>query len=487
MKRLLDKEQLIKYNLLTSLEKHKSMNYEILEENLLLSRKTLKKYLLLLADEIESFFLNATLKLHLHHVEFEYGIAFTKQLLVSQFISDSLRYKILDYALKSNKQRVNFIEQENISESTFYRLLKDVNRSILADFNIKMNTNTKLLGEEHQIRYFYYCLYLEVGVESEFTTDRYFSSVIKKTETILNIEITKANKNRLLLLYEICEMRNNQGNLVSITYGMKKVIRNNRVFEMLLTKIETEYENISGDNWLNDFHFIFVMANSFPLLGDSQSIMTLIYSEHVQSKNIMYRYSEKFVDELKNLVNDIEIDIAFKSKLSQIYIRMLVFEGFFIDDEHVNYDSYFREHRPLLKLKLKQIFEELTDYFKDDKDDFFIFIHSVMLDNTINYSKLLPAARIGLESSKDPVFLKFYSRHIQNHLLGEFELAMESYSPEETYDIVLSDQYTVHDNTKYSYRVRFVPTYEQATRIKLFLTELNKAELHNNEVDSIKL
>jgi len=85
-------------------------------------------------------------------------------------------------------------------------------------------------------------------------------------------------------------MRNNQGNLVSITYGMKKVIRNNRVFEMLLTKIETEYENISGDNWLNDFHFIFVMANSFPLLGDSQSIMTLIYSEHVQSKNIMYRY-----------------------------------------------------------------------------------------------------------------------------------------------------------------------------------------------------
>ncbi|SOC25952.1 helix-turn-helix domain-containing protein [Brochothrix thermosphacta] len=147
MKRLLDKEQLIKYNLLTSLEKHKSVNYEVLEENLLLSRKTLKKYLLLLADEIESFFLDATLKLHLHHVEFEYGIAFTKQLLVSQFISDSLRYKILDYALKSNKQRVNFIEQENISESTFYRLLKDVNRSILADFNIKMNTNTKLLGE----------------------------------------------------------------------------------------------------------------------------------------------------------------------------------------------------------------------------------------------------------------------------------------------------------------------------------------------------
>ncbi|WP_218730224.1 hypothetical protein [Brochothrix thermosphacta] len=56
MKRLLDKEQLIKYNLLTSLEKHKSVNYEVLEENLLLSRKTLKKYLLLLADEIESFF-----------------------------------------------------------------------------------------------------------------------------------------------------------------------------------------------------------------------------------------------------------------------------------------------------------------------------------------------------------------------------------------------------------------------------------------------
>ncbi|HCZ38336.1 MAG TPA: hypothetical protein DHV18_02625, partial [Brochothrix thermosphacta] len=303
MKRLLDKEQLIKYNLLTSLEKHKIVNYEVLEENLLLSRKTLKKYLLLLADEIEKNNLEATLKLHLHHVEFDYGVAFTKQSLVTQFILDSLRYKILDYALKSNKQRVNFIEQENISESTFYRLLKDVNRSILANFNIKMNTNTKLLGEEHQIRYFYYCLYLEVGVESEFTTDHYFSPVIKKLETAFNVEITKANKNRFLLLYEICEMRNNQGNLVSITYGMKKVIRNNRVFEILLKKIETEYEKISGDNWLKDFHFMFVMANSFPLLGDCKSIMTLVYSEHVQSKNIMYRYSEKFVDELKKLVN----------------------------------------------------------------------------------------------------------------------------------------------------------------------------------------
>ncbi|MDO7864133.1 helix-turn-helix domain-containing protein [Brochothrix thermosphacta] len=487
MKRLLDKEQLIKYNLLTSLEKHKIVNYEVLEENLLLSRKTLKKYLLLLADEIEKNNLEATLKLHLHHVEFDYGVAFTKQSLVTQFILDSLRYKILDYALKSNKQRVNFIEQENISESTFYRLLKDVNRSILANFNIKMNTNTKLLGEEHQIRYFYYCLYLEVGVESEFTTDHYFSPVIKKLETAFNVEITKANKNRFLLLYEICEMRNNQGNLVSITYGMKKVIRNNRVFEILLKKIETEYEKISGDNWLNDFHFMFVMANSFPLLGDCKSIMTLVYSEHVQSKNIMYRYSEKFVDELKKLVNDIEIDITFKSKLIQIYIRMLVFEGFFIDDEHLKYDSYFREHRPLLKLKLKQIFEELTGYFKDDNDDFFLFIHSVMLDNTIEYSKLLPAAKIGLESSRDPIFLKFYSRQIQNHLLGEFELVMEPYSPEETYDIVLSDQYTVHDNTKYSYSVRFVPTYEQAMKIKLFLTELNKAELYNHEVDHMNL
>ena len=487
MKRLLDKEQLIKYNLLTSLEKHKIVNYEVLEENLLLSRKTLKKYLLLLADEIEKNNLEATLKLHLHHVEFDYGVAFTKQSLVTQFILDSLRYKILDYALKSNKQRVNFIEQENISESTFYRLLKDVNRSILANFNIKMNTNTKLLGEEHQIRYFYYCLYLEVGVESEFTTDHYFSPVIKKLETAFNVEITKANKNRFLLLYEICEMRNNQGNLVSITYGMKKVIRNNRVFEILLKKIETEYEKISGDNWLNDFHFMFVMANSFPLLGDCKSIMTLVYSEHVQSKNIMYRYSEKFVDELKKLVNDIEIDITFKSKLIQIYIRMLVFEGFFIDDEHLKYDSYFREHRPLLKLKLKQIFEELTDYFKDDNDDFFLFIHSVMLDNTIEYSKLLPASKIGLESSRDPIFLKFYSRQIQNHLLGEFELAMEPYSPEETYDIVLSDQYTVHDNTKYSYSVRFVPTYEQAMKIKLFLTELNKDELYNHEVDHMNL
>ena len=487
MKRLLDKEQLIKYNLLTSLEKHKIVNYEVLEENLLLSRKTLKKYLLLLADEIEKNNLEATLKLHLHHVEFDYGVAFTKQSLVTQFILDSLRYKILDYALKSNKQRVNFIEQENISESTFYRLLKDVNRSILANFNIKMNTNTKLLGEEHQIRYFYYCLYLEVGVESEFTTDHYFSPVIKKLETAFNVEITKANKNRFLLLYEICEMRNNQGNLISITYGMKKVIRNNRVFEILLKKIETEYEKISGDNWLNDFHFMFVMANSFPLLGDCKSIMTLVYSEHVQSKNIMYRYSEKFVDELKKLVNDIEIDITFKSKLIQIYIRMLVFEGFFIDDEHLKYDSYFREHRPLLKLKLKQIFEELTDYFKDDNDDFFLFIHSVMLDNTIEYSKLLPAAKIGLESSRDPIFLKFYSRQIQNHLLGEFELVMEPYSPEETYDIVLSDQYTVHDNTKYSYSVRFVPTYEQAMKIKLFLTELNKAELYNHEVDHMNL
>ena len=487
MKRLLDKEQLIKYNLLTSLEKHKIVNYEVLEENLLLSRKTLKKYLLLLADEIEKNNLEATLKLHLHHVEFDYGVAFTKQSLVTQFILDSLRYKILDYALKSNKQRVNFIEQENISESTFYRLLKDVNRSILANFNIKMNTNTKLLGEEHQIRYFYYCLYLEVGVESEFTTDHYFSPVIKKLETAFNVEITKANKNRFLLLYEICEMRNNQGNLVSITYGMKKVIRNNRVFEILLKKIETEYEKISGDNWLNDFHFMFVMANSFPLLGDCKSIMTLVYSEHVQSKNIMYRYSEKFVDELKKLVNDIEIDITFKSKLIQIYIRMLVFEGFFIDDEHLKYDSYFREHRPLLKLKLKQIFEELTDYFKDDNDDFFLFIHSVMLDNTIEYSKLLPASKIGLESSRDPIFLKFYSRQIQNHLLGEFELVMEPYSPEETYDIVLSDQYTVHDNTKYSYSVRFVPTYEQAMKIKLFLTELNKDELYNHEVDHMNL
>lgn len=485
MKRMLDKEQLIKYNLLTYLEKNRNVSYEELEDELHLSRKTLKKYLLLLTDDLHEFESNAFISPSLHNVTFKYGFEFSAQELMSRFIVSSLRYKILAYALyHSNNNKLNFIRKENISESTYYRLLKDVNETILTSFKIKIDSNLTLIGDEHQIRYFYYTLYNEINLKETSEIDfRYydeFSPLLSLLENMFNVSLAASNKEQFQLLYHICTARNLQGHKMTITFEMKKITRNNRILELVIEKTELYFERLIGETWKEDLIFFYIISNSFPLFNDTPKIMKLAYDEHVRSKNILYRYIEQFTHSLKKQLPQLELNEQLEGKIIQFYCRILVFDGYLITETGPLHLKYFKKHRPYYLEVLEEVFHELIDFYKTDNDILFIVFHSLMLDNTLDYSKVMPSTSIAIESGADPVLVDFYTRQIRYQISDDYHVVISPYHIDKTYDIVLSDQFNKHPNATFTYRIRIFPDAEQGRRIKGIIKELNVRKIEDS-------
>ena len=78
--------------------------------------------------------------------------------VISFLIQDSIKYRlILLFLEQKNYMIFELAELLLLSESTLFRKIKELNK-LLLEFDIQIKNN-KLIGEESQIRYFYYLLF----------------------------------------------------------------------------------------------------------------------------------------------------------------------------------------------------------------------------------------------------------------------------------------------------------------------------------------
>ncbi|EUJ42167.1 hypothetical protein [Brochothrix campestris] len=202
-------------------------------------------------------------------------------------------------------------------------------------------------------------------------------------------------------------------------------------------------------------------------------MMKLAYDEHIRSKNILYRYIEQFTHSLKKQLPQLELNEQLEGKIIQFYCRILVFDGYLITETGPLYLKYFKKHRPYYLAVLEEVFQELIDFYKTDNDLLFIVFHSLMIDNTLDYSKVMPHTTIAIESGADPVLVNFYTRQIRYQISDDYHVIISPYHIDKTYDIVLSDQFNNHPNATFTYRIRIFPDAEQGQRIKGIIKELN--------------
>lgn len=78
--------------------------------------------------------------------------------IISFLIQDSIKYRLLLLLLEQKNYMIfELAEALLVSESTLFRKIKELNK-LLAEFELQIKNN-KLVGEESQIRYFYYLLF----------------------------------------------------------------------------------------------------------------------------------------------------------------------------------------------------------------------------------------------------------------------------------------------------------------------------------------
>ena len=78
--------------------------------------------------------------------------------VISFLIQDSIKYRMLLLLFEQKNYMIfELAEALLVSESTLFRKIKELNK-LLSEFELQIKNN-KLLGEESQIRYFYYLLF----------------------------------------------------------------------------------------------------------------------------------------------------------------------------------------------------------------------------------------------------------------------------------------------------------------------------------------
>lgn len=162
---LLDKKEGLQITIIRLLlwQTKKTTKQELAKE-VKLTQNALKDYLLDIVTTCQSLghHFEITIEEKVLEMQFSTDINFDK--IVIAYVNQSLAYKILRFILEHKKVSIYQLSDEfNSSEATIFRKLRDINQ-LLKPFHIKIK-NGQLVGDELQIRYFYYSLLMIVDTE----------------------------------------------------------------------------------------------------------------------------------------------------------------------------------------------------------------------------------------------------------------------------------------------------------------------------------
>ena len=125
------------------------------------SKATLTKYVTLLNDKALDSGLELTIHLEDENLRLSIGATTKGRDIRSLFLENAVKYQILVYLLYHQQFLAHQLAQElMISEATLGRHLAGLNQ-ILSEFDLSIQ-NGRWRGPEHQIRYFYFCLFRKV-------------------------------------------------------------------------------------------------------------------------------------------------------------------------------------------------------------------------------------------------------------------------------------------------------------------------------------
>jgi len=181
------------------------MNVHEIRKVLDLTKKSIDNYIEELIDDFKAYRKRCRLTYDGITVTFSKTPDFSIDEFEKALYLNSPKYQIL-LALLEEKEisPVRLSQELKISESSLSRKIKDLNK-ILKEFNLRI-WQGKLMGEESQIRYFYFQLlwYLNQGYAQISSRE---SHIIESLERGLNLEFMSVAKKRVLLWLRITKKR----------------------------------------------------------------------------------------------------------------------------------------------------------------------------------------------------------------------------------------------------------------------------------------
>ncbi|SPN75431.1 helix-turn-helix domain-containing protein [Brochothrix thermosphacta] len=374
MHKLLDKQEDYSLQCLRYFSKKRmtdDISFQKMMEDLEWSRRTLIKNLDTLQDDIVannwSDYLNFTYTAANIHLEL--SSLFSIDYFVTHYLVNNVQFEFcLEIFNDEFDSLQTFTENNFLTKATMYRKLNRL-KELLQDFDITIDLtkSERMLGDEHQIRYFYYCLFSDAfhfltdfahNVEPDVLTD-----LINKIHS-LHPEMPYAHLLKMRTYLAVTLSRINQGYILDSTSPIpliESIIILNKDIKIwigdLLRKSGLNEEQITAE--INVLHFITTVLNIYPL-------------EYFERVNIpIERYSSDFSRKSELFMkhfNDFFNQSLTASQYFYLLINLTAFnarEAYLKGSEHnsrmqINLQTV-RESHPLIYSSCEAFFEYLEE------------------------------------------------------------------------------------------------------------------------------
>ena len=204
---LLDKREIIQLRLLKSLMlEEETESVQSMAKKLNVSKSSLENYIMDLDEILNKYHGDIQLIEEGTSLRLEMANGFSMSQVENDFYLNSTKYQIINYLFHHREFSPVFLSNELlVSESTLFRKIKELNHS-LKEFNISI-WQGRLIGEEAQIRYFYFQFYWYLKEARKDNLDQRETLYLKMFEKALGIDFSFDSQKKITLWLKITKKR----------------------------------------------------------------------------------------------------------------------------------------------------------------------------------------------------------------------------------------------------------------------------------------
>ena len=405
------------------------------------SKATLTKYISLINENALERGLELTIHLDDESLRLSVGTATKGREIRSLFLDNAIKYQILVYLLYHQQFLAHQLAQElMISEATLGRHLSSLNH-ILSEFDLSIQ-NGRWRGPEHQIRYFYFCLFRKVWSSQE------WESHMQKAE----------RKQDIATLEEICGASLSSGqklDLVLWNHISQQRLRVNACqFQVIEEKMRGYFDNIFYLRLLRKTPSFF--GGQHIPLGTEDGEMMIFFS-FLLSHRILPLHTMEYIlgfggqlaDLLTQLIQEMKKEELLGDytedhvtyELSQLCGQVYLYKGYILQDRY----KYQIEHRhPYLLMEhdfrdiAQKIFASLPAFHQGtDLDKKILWEWLQLMEYMVeNIGKHL---RIGLDLTAGFLVFSRMSALLKRYLEYNRFISIEAYDPTRYYDLLVTN------------------------------------------------
>ena len=331
---LMEKSEAGQFIVLSYLQQHSTSSLKDVMSETGFSKATLTKYISLINDKANEHYAALSIQLLDETLSLSVGPDTKGRDIRRLFLSNSIKYQILNYLLYHQQFLAHQLAQElMISEATLGRHISGLNQ-ILSEFELSIQ-NGRLKGPEHQIRYLYFCLFRKVWSSQDWEKE------LQKPE----------RRKEVGVLEELCGAQLSQGQRLDLalwTHITQQRLRVNACqFKDIEQKMQGYFENIFYQRLhrrTNDF-----FAGQHITLSQEDGEMMIFFSFLLSHRVLPLHTMEyilgfggeiaslitQLIQEMKgqNLLGDyIEDQVTYE--LSQLCASVFLFKGYLLQDKY---------------------------------------------------------------------------------------------------------------------------------------------------------